>query len=86
MPQIWKTAFNAHCICCAFHVKCIRIAFGADGYSFYCSHGSLDFTLACIQNATNRYKAEDGGALCSAFNVGKTILIKHPFAAGAARS
>jgi hypothetical protein len=53
---------------------------------FYCSHGSLDFTFACIQNATNRFKAEDGGALCFAFNVGKTILIKHPFAAGAALS
>jgi hypothetical protein len=52
---------------------------------FYCSHGSLDFTFACTQNNTNRNKAEDGGSLCFVFNVGKTILIKHPFVAGAAR-
>jgi hypothetical protein len=52
---------------------------------FHCSCDFLDFTFACMQNNTNRFKAEDGGSLCFAFTAGKTILIKRLFVAGAAR-
>jgi hypothetical protein len=50
---------------------------------FYCSHYSLVFTFVGTQNETNRFKAEDGGSLCFASIVGKTILIRQLTVAGA---
>jgi hypothetical protein len=64
MPQIWKTALSAYCICCAFDVKCTWTArlYVPMNTLFHCSHGSLVFSDAYTQNETNRFKAEDGGS------------------------
>jgi len=38
--------------------------------------------LLALKIETNRFKAEQGGSLCIASTVGKTILIRQHFAAG----